>query len=113
MVALRSETIDDSYKYVRPSGSPKFKSSGSVTPAKGVVVYPPPGDPTAHAPGTAEKLAVIEKRAKRKEATCHPFDARYEGDLRVRFWFALSKCEREIVVREQMNDAQLPLASLV
>ena len=36
--------------------------------------------PTTAAPGTPEKLAVLEMRAKMKQAIFHPADARYEGD---------------------------------
>ena len=38
--------------------------------------------PTSAAPGTPEKLAVLEQRAKNKQAIYHPADARYEGDPR-------------------------------
>ena len=38
--------------------------------------------PTCFAPGTAEKMAVLEERAKNKQALWHPFDAQYEGDPR-------------------------------
>jgi hypothetical protein len=42
--------------------------------------------PTCYAPGTPEKMAVLEERAKNKQALWHPFDAQYEGDPRpVRF----------------------------
>ena len=33
-------------------------------------------------PGTPEKLAVLEQRAKMKQALFHPPDARYAGDPR-------------------------------
>ncbi len=39
-------------------------------------------EPTAHAPGTAEKLAVMADRAKRKLALWHPLDAQFDGDPR-------------------------------
>lgn len=39
-------------------------------------------EPTVHAPGTPEKMAVMEARAKRKLALWHPLDAQYEGDPR-------------------------------
>lgn len=38
--------------------------------------------PTAAAPGTPEKLAVMGERADRKRAIFHPADARWEGDPR-------------------------------
>ena len=38
--------------------------------------------PTTAVPGTPEKLAVLEHRAKMKQAIFHPADARYEGDPR-------------------------------
>lgn len=41
---------------------------------------PLPSAPTTAAPGTPEKLAVLEMRAKMKQAIFHPADARYEGD---------------------------------
>lgn len=45
-----------------------------------------PQAPTTHPPGSPEKLAVLEERAKDGAALWHPFDARYEGDPRpVRF----------------------------
>lgn len=43
---------------------------------------PLPSAPTTAAPGTPEKLAVLEQRAKMKLAIFHPADARYEGDPR-------------------------------
>lgn len=41
-----------------------------------------PPVPTTAAPGTPEKLAVLEQRARSNLAIFHPADARYEGDLR-------------------------------
>jgi hypothetical protein len=41
--------------------------------------------PTTHAPGTPEKMAVLEERAKNKQALWHPLDAQYEGDPRPLF----------------------------
>ena len=38
--------------------------------------------PTAHAPGTPEKMAVMAERARKKQALWHPLDAQYEGDPR-------------------------------
>jgi hypothetical protein len=43
---------------------------------------PLPAAPTSAAPGTPQKLAVLEQRAKLKQAIFHPADARYEGDPR-------------------------------
>ena len=43
---------------------------------------PTPPKPTAAAPGTNEKLAVLAERAKSKVALWHPMDARYPGDPR-------------------------------
>ena len=45
------------------------------------VPSPPLAAPPA-APGTPEKLAVLEHRAKQKQTIFHPADARYEGDPR-------------------------------
>jgi hypothetical protein len=39
-------------------------------------------EPTTHAPGTPEKMAVMAQRAKRKLALWHPLDAQFEGDPR-------------------------------
>ncbi len=41
-----------------------------------------PAVPTTAAPGTTEKLAVLEGRAKDGRRLWHPFDAQYEGDDR-------------------------------
>jgi hypothetical protein len=38
--------------------------------------------PTSAAPGTLEKLAVLEERARLRQALWHPLDARYPGDAR-------------------------------
>jgi hypothetical protein len=43
---------------------------------------PLPPVPTTAVPGSPEKLAVLEQRAKMKLAIFHPADARYEGDPR-------------------------------
>jgi hypothetical protein len=43
---------------------------------------PLPPVPTATAPGTPERLAVLEQRARDRLAIFHPADARYEGDPR-------------------------------
>jgi len=43
---------------------------------------PLPAAPTTAAPGTPEKLAVLEQRAKLKQALFHPADARFAGDAR-------------------------------
>jgi hypothetical protein len=43
---------------------------------------PLPDRPTAAAPGTPEKLAVIEHRANLRQALFHPYDAKYAGDPR-------------------------------
>lgn len=37
-------------------------------------------EPTTAAPGTPEKMAVLELRAKLKQALWHPHDAKYAGD---------------------------------
>ena len=42
---------------------------------------PLPDAPTTAAPGTPEKLAVLEQRAKLKQALFHPADAKFEGDI--------------------------------
>ena len=44
--------------------------------------FPAPPIPTTAAPGTPEKLAVLEKRARDGQHVFHPADARYEGDPR-------------------------------
>jgi hypothetical protein len=38
--------------------------------------------PTTAAPGTPEKQAVLEERARNRQALWHPLDAQYEGDPR-------------------------------
>jgi hypothetical protein len=38
--------------------------------------------PTCAAPGTPEKQAVLEERARNRQALWHPLDAQYEGDPR-------------------------------
>ncbi|HYH68671.1 MAG TPA: hypothetical protein VD866_28520 [Urbifossiella sp.] len=43
---------------------------------------PLPDAPTSAAPGSPEKLAVLEQRAKLKQALFHPADATYVGDPR-------------------------------
>ncbi len=43
---------------------------------------PLPASPTTAAPGSPEKLAVLEQRARLKQAIFHPADARYAGDPR-------------------------------
>lgn len=44
---------------------------------------PTPFLPTTAAPGSLEKLAVLEMRARLNQALWHPLDARYPGDPRV------------------------------
>ena len=43
---------------------------------------PLPDAPTSAAPGSPEKLAILEQRAKLKQALFHPPDATYVGDPR-------------------------------
>lgn len=50
-------------------------------------VAPLPSFPCFCAPGTPEKLAVLEERAKKKQQVFHPADARFEGDPRPAEWF--------------------------
>ncbi len=38
--------------------------------------------PTAYAPGSPEKMAVLEMRARNRQALWHPLDAQYPGDPR-------------------------------
>jgi hypothetical protein len=38
--------------------------------------------PTTAAPGTVEKMMVLEERARNKQALWHPLDAQYDGDPR-------------------------------
>jgi hypothetical protein len=45
-------------------------------------IAPLPPEPTTAPPGTAEKMAVLELRAKLKLALWHPLDAQYDGDPR-------------------------------
>lgn len=40
------------------------------------------GLPTLHPPGSPEKMAVLEERARHNQALWHPLDARYENDPR-------------------------------
>ena len=49
---------------------------------------PLPASPTTAAPGTPEKLAVLEDRAKAGQSLTHPADARWEGDPRPLAWLA-------------------------
>ena len=42
---------------------------------------PLPPEPTVAAPGTPEKMAVLEMRAKFKMSLWHPQDARYANDV--------------------------------
>lgn len=46
----------------------------------GAVPFAP--EPTTAPPGSPEKMAVLEMRAKMKLALWHPLDAKYEGDPR-------------------------------
>lgn len=68
----------DGVKDMYPSTS-KYARRG-VGNFNGNAAAPP--EPTTAAPGTAEKMAVLELRAKLKQALWHPFDAQYEGDPR-------------------------------
>jgi hypothetical protein len=43
---------------------------------------PSPVEPTTAAPGSLEKLAVLEMRARLRQSLWHPLDARYPGDER-------------------------------
>jgi len=45
-----------------------------------------PPVPTTAAPGTAEKLAVMETRIRNRQALWHPLDATYAGDPRPLEW---------------------------
>jgi hypothetical protein len=38
--------------------------------------------PTSYAPGTPEKMAVLEERARNRQALWHPLDAKHESDNR-------------------------------
>jgi hypothetical protein len=38
-------------------------------------------EPTDALPGTPEKVAVLEERARRRQALFHPLDARYSQDV--------------------------------
>lgn len=61
-----------------PSTS-KFARRG-VGNISGNVLLPPL--PTAAAPGTLEKLAVLAERARNGQSLFHPADAQHEGDRR-------------------------------
>jgi hypothetical protein len=39
-------------------------------------------EPTTYPPGTPEKMAVLEERARNRQALWHPLDAQYDGDPR-------------------------------
>lgn len=52
---------------------------GNVTPG-------PPAAPTAAAPGSAEKVAVMEARARAGRDLWHDADARWDGDDRPTEW---------------------------
>jgi hypothetical protein len=47
---------------------------------------PLPDAPTIAAPGTPNKLAIMETRKRRKQQLFHPADAKYEGDTRPLVW---------------------------
>jgi hypothetical protein len=49
---------------------------------------PLPTIPTTVPPGTPEKLEVLARRAKMKQALWHPMDATYAGDPRPAEWLA-------------------------
>lgn len=57
-------------KYAR-RGVGNFSGSAPLAP-----------EPTTAPPGTAEKMTVMENRAKAKLSIWHPADALYEGDPR-------------------------------
>ena len=64
--------IKDQYpstsKYAR-RGEGNISGAGSPAPT-----------PTMAAPGTPEKMAILEERVRLKQALWHPADARYPGD---------------------------------
>ena len=65
-------------KELYPSTS-KFAHKGEGIFAAG---GPTPPVPTTAAPGTPEKLAVLETRVRAKQHVFHMADARFEGDPR-------------------------------
>ncbi len=71
--------------YYTPGVKDKFPSTSKYA-RRGVGNFsgnaPLPPIPTTAAPGTPEKLAVIELRARMKQALFHPADARHAGDAR-------------------------------
>ena len=64
------EMYPSSSKYAR-RGFGNFTGNAPVAPL-----------PTSYAPGTPEKMAVLQERARNKQALWHPLDAKYEGDTR-------------------------------
>ena len=68
----------DGVKDMYPSTS-KYARRG-VGNFNGNALAPP--EPTTAPPGTPEKMAVLEQRAKLKQALWHPMDAKYDGDPR-------------------------------
>ena len=67
------EMYPSTSKYAR-RGVGNFNGNAPIAPT-----------PTTHPPGTPEKMAVLEERAKNKQALWHPLDAQYEGDPRPQF----------------------------
>lgn len=71
--------------YYTPGVKERFPSTSKYA-RRGVGNFsgnaPLPPAPTTAVPGTPEKLAVLEQRAKMKLSLFHPADARYAGDPR-------------------------------
>lgn len=59
--------------------------------------------PTTAAPGTPEKLLVMEGRAKKLQMLCHPADARFEGDPRTLEW--LEKYKEQLALVAELGVA--------
>lgn len=62
------ELYPSTSKYAR-RGEGNFNGNAPLAP-----------EPTTAAPGTPEKMTVLEERARLKQALWHPLDAQYAGD---------------------------------
>lgn len=51
--------------------------------------------PTNAPPGTVEKLNVLIERETRSEQLFHPYDARWDGDVRPLVWYLMRHKEQE------------------
>ena len=62
---------------------------------------PLPAVPTTAAPGTPEKLAVMDARCQRLECLCHPYDARYPGDARTIEFLRMNDSEKKVALAKE------------